>query len=349
MQRVALGLLALAALALAVAAVQGALDGVPDRDAPEVGSLGTRAGVAVQARLLDDKGYAQLVDRVYASVTPENEMKWERLQPERGRWDFTEADRIVDWAREHGKRVRGHALVWHLQNPAWLEDGRFSRDELIGLMRRHIRKVMGRYKGRVQEWDVVNEAVEDDRGALRDSVWLRGIGPEYVALAFRFAREADPGARLYYNDYGAEQEGIKAQGVLRLLRSLKEGGAPVDAVGLQGHVPTTRLPGFAATLQAYRALGLRVAFTEVDVRVAVDGGGEPRRGQRALERQAGRYVTLARGCLAVDCAGFTVWGVDDRHSWVPQAYPGFGAALPFDGDLRSKPAFAALRDALAGR
>lgn len=337
------------ALLVGVAALRGALDGVPDRDAPDVASLGPRAGVAVQAKLLDDAGYARLIDRVYASVTPENEMKWETLQPERGRWDFAAADRIVEWARAHGKRVRGHALVWHLQNPAWLEQGDFTRDELIGILREHIRTVVGRYRGRVHEWDVVNEAVEDDRGTLRDTVWLRGIGPEYVAMAFRFAREADPGARLFYNDYGAEQRGTKAAGVLRLLRDLREAGAPVDGVGLQGHVSTEPLPGFDEILEQYRATGVRVAFTEVDVRVGVDGEGAPRRGDRALALQAGRYATLARGCVSVECTGFTVWGVDDAHSWVPQAYPGTGAALPFDGDLRPKPAFAALRDTLVRR
>ncbi len=277
-------------------------------------------------------------------------MKWETVQPERGRFDFGPADEIVDWARERDKRVRGHALVWHVQNPKWLEDAEMTRDTAIALLREHITTVMRHYRGRVQEWDVVNEAVEDDRGALRDTVWLRLIGPEYIELAFRFAREADPDAKLVYNDYGAEGSGIKADGVLRLLQRLLQRGVPVDAVGLQGHVPTDRIPGFERTMARFAALGIDVLFTEVDVRVAVGGDGRPRDGERALRDQAGRYATLARACVALPrCRGFTVWGVDDAHSWVPQAYPGFGAALPFDGDLRAKPAFGTLRDALAGR
>lgn len=352
MKRAALAFLALVALLVGVAALRGALDGVPDRKAPDVERLepagGRYAGVAVQARMLDDKGYAQLVDRVYGSVTPENEMKWETIHPERGRYDFGPADRIVDWAREHGKRVRGHALVWHIQNPPWLEDAKLSRDEAIRVLRDHIHTVVGHFRGRVDEWDVVNEAVEDDRGALRDTVWLRLIGPDYVDLAFRFAREADIDALLVYNDYGAEGEGTKADGVFRLVSRLRQRGVPVDAVGFQGHVPTTRLPGFEANLRRFATLDTQILFTEVDVRVKVDGDGNPQRGDAALRAQAGRYATLARACVALErCRGFTVWGLDDAHSWVPQAYPGTGAALPFDRDLEPKPAFGALRDALA--
>jgi endo-1,4-beta-xylanase len=286
---------------------------------------------------------------VYGSVTPENEMKWETIHPERGRFDFGPADRIVTWARRQGMRVRGHALVWHVQNPAWLEQGKFSRDEAIALLREHITTVVSHFRGRVDEWDVVNEAVEDDRGGLRDTFWLRNIGPEYLELAFRFAHEADPKVRLVYNDYGAEGSGTKSEGVLRLVRTLRERGVPVDTVGLQGHVGTAPIPDFERTFARFAALGVDVLFTEVDVRVQVDGDGNPKRGDTARRAQARRYGELARACVSQPrCRGFTVWGLDDAHSWVPGAYPGAGAALPFDGDLRPKPAFTALRDALMG-
>jgi endo-1,4-beta-xylanase len=324
-------------------------DGVPDRRAPDVAPFGPRAGVAVQARLLTgDDGYGDLVDRAFASVTPENEMKMAVVQPERGRFDFEQADRIVDWAVEHGKRVRGHTLIWHNQNPPWLEQGDVSREELLAIMREHITTVMRHFRGRVGEWDVVNEAVDDDTGGLRDSVWRRGIGPDYVQQAFRFAREADPDAVLTYNDYGAEGRGTKRDGVLRLVRRLQADGAPIDAIGLQAHVPTDPIPGFEETLDLLRATGLRVRITEADVRVPVGEGDVPTGGQDALDAQAARYAQLAEGCAALGCDSFTVWGVDDKDSWVPGAYPGTGAATPFDGDLRPKPAAAALRRALAG-
>ena len=354
MRRAALGFAVLAALLVGVAALRGALDGVPDRKAPEgveaLRPVGDRyVGVAMQSSLLKDRGYAELAAQVFGSVTPENEMKWETIHPERGRLDFGPADRLVTWARERGKRVRGHALVWHVQNPRWLEEAQLGRDAAIALMREHITTVMRHFRGRVDEWDVVNEAVEDDRGGLRDTVWLRLIGPDYVELAFRFAREADPDVTLVYNDYGAEGSGTKAEGVLRLVQRLRERGTPIDAVGLQGHVSTTRIPDFERTFARFAGLGVDVLFTEVDVRVQVDGDGRPERGNTALQAQAERYATLARACVAQPrCRGFTVWGLDDAHSWVPGAYPGAGAALPFDGDLRPKPAFAALRDALMG-
>ena len=313
-------------------------DALGSRDAPDVPPLkaaGDRyTGVAVRADKLGDDGYVQLARRAFDRVTPENELKWEVVHPERDRYDFGPVAKVAGVAA-----MRGHTLVWHLQNPAWLENGRFSRDELVDILREHIRTVMRRFPD-VKEWDVVNEAVSDD-GPLRDSVWLRGIGPGYIDLAFKFAREADPDAKLFYNDYGAEGEGTKARSVLRLLRQLKERGVPVDGVGLQGHVDTKPVPMLRETLAAYAALGLEIVFTEVDVRV------DP--GSPDLEAQAQQYSALGAACVELPrCRGFVVWGVSDKESWVPDAYPGEGDALLFDRRLRPKPAYDALRRALSG-
>lgn len=295
-------------------------------------------GVSVQQRLLDDDGYAALVQRAFDTVTPENEMKWDTIHPRRGRYDFGPADRVVAFARDRGMTVRGHTLVWHAQNPSWLAEGDFSRRELIGILREHIRAVVGRYRGRVAEWDVVNEAVDDD-GRLRDSVWLRGIGPEYIALAFRFARQADPRARLFYNDYGTERPGRKADAVLRLVAALIRVKVPIDGVGLQTHVDARPIPRFVPTLRRFAALGLDVELTEVDVRLPDD-----RRDERA---QARAYRRIAAGCVAVPrCRGIVFWGLDDRDSWIPAAFPGQGAATLFGEDLEPKPAYEAVRRAL---
>lgn len=315
------------------------VDALGERDAPDVAPLrvaGDRfSGVAVRADRLGDDGYRETARRVFGRVTPENELKWEVVHPERGRYDFGPVAKVAEVGP-----MRGHTLVWHLQNPAWLEQGSFSRDELIAIMRDHIFTVMRRLRN-VREWDVVNEAVSDE-GPLRDSVWLRGIGPDYIDLAFRFAREADPDARLYYNDYGAEGAGTKSRAVLALLRRLRARGVPVDGVGLQGHVDTKPIPAFDATLDAYVALGLDVVFTEVDVRVDPDAPD--------LDAQAAQYARMGRACVARPrCRGFVVWGVSDAESWVPEAYPGQGDALLFDDDLRPKPAYDALRRALSGQ
>ena len=295
----------------------------------------------MQWPLLRDEGYTRTVGRLFDAVTPENELKWDVVHPRRDRYDFAPADAVVERALADGQRPRGHPLVWHSQNPTWLNEGRFSRREMIGVLRRHIRTVAGRYRGRIRTWDVVNEPLADD-GSLRDTLWLRGIGPDYIALAFRFAREADPGARLVLNDYGNEAASPKAAGTRRLVRRLKREGVPIDAVGVQAHVDASPIRGFVATLRGYAALGVDVELTEVDVRLPDDGSV-------SLGQQAEAYERIVAGCLRVPrCTAITFWGLDDRDSWIPGAFPGFGRATLFDGELRPKPAFAAVRRALRG-
>jgi len=305
----------------------------PVRRLPELGPL---AGVAVRADAMDDPGYVAALT-AFGSLTPENELKWETTEPDRGTYDFGPADRIVSFAQQHGMAVRGHTLVWHLQNPGWLAD--LSPAELRAALADHIRTLMQHYAGRIAEWDVVNEAVGDD-GRLRPSLWLDKLGPGYIALAFRLAHQADPQAKLFYNDYGAEGEGTKADAVFELVSALKREGVPIDGIGLQGHVDTHPPPGYAANIARFARLGLRLELTELDVRTRTDDAA-------ARSAQAAQYARLVDGCRA--CARFTVWGVDDDDSWVPGAYPGFGHATLLDGDLRPKPAFYAFRRALLRR
>ncbi len=302
----------------------------------ELPKLGPRAGVAVGANKLDDPGYAAAVT-AFGSVTPENELKWEISEPDRGRYDFAAADRIVRFAQEHGMAVRGHTLVWHHQIPGWLAD--LSPAQLRAALADHIRTLMRRYAGRVGEWDVVNEAM-DDNGQLRRSLWLDKLGPGYIALAFSLARQADPQAKLFYNDYGAEGEGTKADAVYRLLAQLKRQGVPIDGIGLQAHVDTRPPPGYARNIERFAKLGLRVELTELDVRTKSDDA-------TARRAQAAQYERLVTGCRP--CTRFTVWGLDDADSWVPGGYPGFDQATLLDGDLRPKPSFDAFRRALLRR
>ena len=316
-----------------LAACGGGHKSRPVRRLPDLGPL---AGVAVRADRLADAGYAAALT-AFGSVTPENELKWESVEPDQGRFEFGQVDRIVGFAQRNGMAVRGHTLVWHLQNPGWLND--LSPAQLRRALADHIRTVMQHYAGRITEWDVVNEAVGDN-GRPRPSLWLKKLGIGYIALAFRLAHQADPNAKLFYNDYGAEGKGLKADAVYALVATLRHARVPIDGIGLQAHVDTRPPPGYAQNVERFARLGLRVELTEMDVRTKSDAAP-------ARAAQAEQYARLVDGCRP--CARFTVWGLDDADSWVPGAYPGFGQATLLDGDLRPKPAFDAFRRALLRR
>ncbi|MEP6624462.1 MAG: endo-1,4-beta-xylanase, partial [Acidimicrobiia bacterium] len=281
-----------------------------------------------------------LVAREYSSVTPENAMKWDTIHPARDRYDFAAADAIVAFATSHHMTVRGHTLAWYRALPTWLTDGHFDREQLIGILRDHIHTVVGHFRGRVQQWDVVNEPLDPSGAGLRDDFWSRGIGPDYIALAFRFAHEADPGATLYVNEFGTDTVNRKSNALLREVTALRKQGVPVDGVGFQMHRNLDHAESHTAittNLTRFSDAGLRVWITELDValRTPVEAG--------ALDRQAEVYRGAVQACLTVDrCDGITTWGFTDRHSWIPAAQAGRGAALPFDERLRPKPAFRAM-------
>ncbi len=298
-------------------------------------------GTAVDGRALaGESDYADVLAREYNAVTAENVMKWGLIHPERDRYDFAAADALVGFAEQHNMTVRGHTLAWHSQNPTWLDQGSFTRDEAVGILHDHIATVVGRYRGRVTQWDVINEAVADD-GTLRNNVWLRTIGPNYLDLAFQFAHAADPDAQLYYNDYFIESQGPKQNAVFALVTGLRARGVPIDGVGFQTHIVSVEAAPSEAALAASLArlgdAGFAVAITELDVGLALPAD------QGQLQRQAAVYRSALAACLATPrCDTFVTWGFTDRHSWIPGHTPGRGAALPFDAQLRPKPAYEAL-------
>jgi endo-1,4-beta-xylanase len=294
-----------------------------------------------------DEAYREVLAADFDSVTPENHLKWEMVHPERGRYDFERADEIIAFAEEHDQVVRGHTLVWHSQNPAWLEAGDFSADELREILRDHIQTVVGRYRGRIEQWDVANEVFDDD-ATWRDSVWYDALGPSFVADALRWAHEADPDAQLFLNDYNVEGLNAKSTAWYELIEELLADDVPVHGFGLQGHLSLEYgSPAHVqANLERFAALGLRTAFTEVDVRMALPDDGTPTDEQ--LERQAAAFGELLEVCLAVEgCDSFTVWGFTDRYSWVPVFFPGEGAANIRDDVLQPKPAYDELLRLLA--
>jgi len=310
-----------------------------------------------------------IVKAQFNTITPENVLKWEAVHPRPGVYSFDLGDRYVKFGTDNGMFVIGHTLVWHNQTPRWVfEDtsGKpLGRDALLERMRDHIHTVVGRYRGRIKGWDVVNEALEED-GTLRKSPWLNIIGEDYLAKAFQYAHEADPAAELYYNDYSMENPAKRAGGVA-LIRKLLAAGAPVHAVGLQGHQKMD-WPSAAqedSTISAFAALGIKVNITELDVdalpRAVRSAGadvsanaapsaalnpysaGLPNAMQQAL---AVRYADLFRVFVkhrdAIDRVTF--WGVADGDSWLNDwpvrgrtSYP-----LLFDRNGLPKPAFNAV-------
>ena len=308
---------------------------------------------AAQFSEVDTVG-ARIVKAQFNTISPENALKWASVHPRPGTYEFAAADRYVAFGERNRMFVVGHNLVWHQQTPRWVfEDsgGRpVSRDTLLARLRDHIGTVVGRYRGRIKGWDVVNEALNDD-GTLRRTPWLTTLGEDYVATAFRFAHEADPDAELYYNDYSLESA-PKRRGAVELIRRLRDQGLPIAAVGLQNH---DRLdwPSPAqedSTIDAFAALGVRVMITELDVDVLPHTAGAnpfvdglPDSLQQALAR---RYAELFGSYLRHrgTVTRVTFWGVTDRDSWLNN-WPVRGRTnypLLFDRDGRPKPAFAAV-------
>ncbi len=277
----------------------------------------------------------------FNSISPENVLKWERIHPQPDQYNFALADQYVAFGRKHHMFIVGHTLVWHNQAPAWIfrdaNGNLLSRDALLKRMRDHIDTVVGRYKGKIDSWDVVNEALNDD-GSMRQSLWYKIIGPDYIEKAFEYAHEADPQALLIYNDYNLENES-KREGAIALVRKLQAEGVPIGGIGLQNHDNLTWPSADAedATISAFAALGLKVAITELDINVLPTGGHQPTADvtlrieqNKALnpyvgglpdsvqQQLAARYADLFRVFLKHRdvVSRVTLWGVSDGDSWL---------------------------------
>jgi endo-1,4-beta-xylanase len=333
---------------------------VGDRDPPALKRVFRkqfRIGASVSPGSIRSEEAAILL-RHFNSVTTENALKMGPVHPEAGRYDFAGADSIAAFAHRHGLGFRGHTLVWHKQAADWMfraADGRpVPRDTLLQRLREHIHAVAGRYRGKAYAWDVVNEAVSDDPDEyLARTPFLEIIGPEYIALAFRWAHEADPEARLFYNDY-RETDPVKRRKIIRLVTDLKRRGVPIHGIGLQCHwsIFGPKEAELEAALRDFAATGLPLHVTELDVSVWPD---EPARREKrpsdaddrlTPERagaQASQYAMAFRlfRRYAAHIDAVTFWNITDRHSWLDD-WPVRGRndhPLLFDESLRPKPAF----------
>ncbi|HYK31749.1 MAG TPA: endo-1,4-beta-xylanase [Streptosporangiaceae bacterium] len=322
--------------------------------------IGLRIGTAVIPFDLNTPAYNAILAQQFSVVTPGNAMKWGSVEPTQGVFDWSDADTLVSFAEQHGQLVRGHTLLWHNQLPGWLTtgvaNGTISSSQLMGLLEQHIFTEVGRYRGRIWQWDVANEFFTDSNpsGINPKDFWVSNLGPSIIGQAFRWAHEADPHALLFYNDYniaGEDGTNAKSDAVFAWLGQMLDQGVPIDGVGNQGHLDTQF--GFSGTrmtqdLQRYASLGLKVAITEADVRTFVDGPTtQVPTSNLAVFAQPYEFGQMIKAALAVpECISFTVWGFGDADSWVPGFFKGEGYATIYDVNLQPKLAFSELMQEL---
>ena len=324
-------------------------------------------GVAINTDQVSGKDSAALrvIKQQFNSVVAENCMKSEEIQPKEGEFDFTKSDQFVNFGQKNHMFIIGHTLIWHSQAPAWLfvgKDGKdVSREVLIERMRKHITTLVGRYKGRVQGWDVVNEAINDD-GSFRQSKFYKIIGEDYISLAFKFAHEADPKAQLYYNDYSMAHPGKRA-GVVNLIKKLQQAGLRVDGIGMQGHF-TMDFPSVSEeekSIIAFSGLGVKVMITELDLTVIPfpnQNGGADVSMSYKYKKEMNPYPDGLPDSVATKwnnrmtdffrlflkhqdkISRVTLWGVSDGQTW-RNDWPIVGRKdypLLFDRNYNAKPA-----------
>jgi endo-1,4-beta-xylanase len=321
---------------------------------------GLLTGCAVNANLFrDDEGFRRLLAEQYNIVVPENCLKWSLLRPTADTYNFADADSLIAFAETHGMKVRGHNFVWHEGLPSWFA-GTVNKDNAQKFLVDHIHAVGGRYKGKIHSWDVVNEAIwiRDSRpdGLRTSSPWFQMLGPGYIDLAFRTAREADPTALLTYNEYGIEHDndddGKKRAAVFALLRRMKAENVPIDALGIQSHIAVSKegfSKGVRELLEGAKALGLQVFLTELDVNDDAVATNDTAERDKIVAELYRSYLTTALEGSEVKAV--LTWGASDKNTWLNNGIKFRGQhpdrlqrPLPFDHDYAPAPAFFAMRE-----
>jgi endo-1,4-beta-xylanase len=345
----------------AILFLPGAASPGPQAAQPSAGTLRHAAetrritiGAAAASRYLAEAEYSALLGSEFSQLQAENEMKFGPIHPrpdtDPNPYDFKGGDALVAFAQSHNMLVRGHTLVWHNQLPDWVTKGSYPPARLADILHGHIKTVMAHYASKVYAWDVVNEAFNDD-GTMRDTIWYdqpgigAGTGTKYIEQALRWAREADPGAKLFYNDYDAEEMNKKSDAIYAMAKDFKVRGVPLDGIGFQAHVglyvdDPAKLASFAKNLDRFAKLGLELHITELDIRLGDSSSA-------SLAAQAKLYGEITTLCVQQPaCKVLQTWGFTDKHSWIPGFYKGQGWALLWDDKYQKKPAYAAVHDAL---
>lgn len=307
-------------------------------------NIGTCVGTAFYD---NDQTYINTLTREFNTVVCENEMKAGSVEPTQGTFTFTNADKLVAFAQQNSMKIRGHTLVWYNQNPNWLSKGTWTRSTLLAAMKAHINGVVGHFKGKILEWDVVNEAFDDNgAGARRTSFWQTTIGNDYIDSAFTYAHQADPAALLFYNDYATSTINAKSTAVYNMIKALQTNSVPIHGIGFQSHQQisdssSSFLPSLKANFDRFATLGLKISITELDARMLLPSD------QSKLDAQAKVYRMIMQAALATPaCRTFMMWGFTDKYSWIPAQFPGEGAACIYDENYQPKPAYTALLNVL---
>ncbi len=364
---------ALTASAILAATANGQTSGDTNKPATPVPSVGLKDAFAGKFLIgcAGDvpRGYSDVeqanIKANYNIITPENCMKPQPTHPSEDTYNFATPDAMVQWCQDNNIKVWGHTLVWHSQTAPWFfqgPDGQpATREVAMERLKKHIQTVVGRYKGKIVGWDVVNESIADggtgETENLRNSSWYRVVGPDVLTLAFKWAHEADPNAQLYYNDYNIDQGSAKNTGKhassMLLLKRLIKDGAPIIGVGIQGHWHlNTTIPDVEKAVENYKSLGLKVSISELDVTATGSnsgafgnqGGGAV--SAEAFQQQAQVYAKLFDifNRYSSTISRVTFWGISDRRSWRSGQLP-----LVFDRQLQPKPAFQAILDVASGK
>ena len=304
-------------------------------------------GVAVDLQKVNSIiDYNDIVKNQFNSLTAENEMKFDAIHPSIDTYYWDEADQLIDFAEEHNKKVHGHTLIWDQQLPGWLINFEGTKAEWENIFKHHIQDVVSHYSTHVQSWDVVNEAF-DEKGNLKDNIWKINIGEDYIEKAFNYAHEANPEAKLFYNDFNLAQNDRKKKAVLKLCKTLKEKGVPIHGIGFQMHINihTPTYNEMKSHLNAFAAENFLIRISELDISINPLGRGIKTASERKLKAQAETAMEVFKAFCSVPenlQHGITIWGVSDNDSWIPGYFNRIDYPLFFDHNYDPKPAYCSL-------
>ena len=302
-------------------------------------------GAAVSVNLMKTNAkYNGVVTKEYNSITAENAMKFGGLHPAENSYFWDDADYLVNYALTNNKRIHGHTLNWYTSLPSWVTNYVGDSAAWENLLKTHIQTVVTHFKGKVSSWDVVNEAFNDD-GTLRNSIWVQHLGTDYIARCFQYARQADPNALLFYNDYGHEYSSAKRAAITNMIASFKTRGIPIDGIGMQFHMTYTQTDAnISAAITSAASTGLKVHISELDIRLNNDKSFTAFSAVLSAQ-QAAKYkyvVQTFKAIPAIQQYGITTWNVSDADSWIPGWLGVPDWPLPFDANYLRKDAYRAI-------